>query len=176
MDLLESHAPFTVNGQFTDAVQKYLKEHLGDWADDFPNLAQSIRKTWKTMASITLLQGGKIRVYREELRPAEQIAEMNYGSIGACWSYDISGARTCNHDNAYDEHGRDVVAVLFYGFVSVTDVDWVQTMAKNLVLIGEREINILDGASIEIAGQKPHGALRFSQNHFVARISNESDF
>jgi hypothetical protein len=177
--LIESATlPFNLNDQFVAKVQAYLHEHLGDWADDFPDLKLAIMQAWQLIHDEGVPDNGVIEVYREELRPSEQIANHNYGTLGACWSWDANGAGTCHHENAYDEHGREnVEAIVFIGEVSLSDVEWVQTIAKNLVLKNEREINIRDGARVRLEGQYKAGARGYEPlADQVYQISNINDF
>lgn len=177
INLLESNTPFVLDDAFATAVHEYLEEHLADWADDFPDLKNDLQVMWDRIASAGI-DGDRIEVYREELRPRDQIEDHNYGTLGACWSWDYSGARTCHHDNAYDEYGRDnVEEVMFTATVALSDVDWVQTMAKNLVLKNEREINIRDGATVHVEEvSMPKDPGHMPSGEFEIDISNMSDF
>jgi hypothetical protein len=162
---------------FVAAVQAYLHEHLSDWAEDFADLEDALETMWREIDEEGAPDASGIEVYREELRPSQQVAERSYGSLGACWTWDLNCAATCHHDNAYDSHGRDVEAIIFVATVPLKDVDWVQTMAKNLVLKNEREINIKDGTKLTVDGQMKPRTYRYEVGGgFQVDIENMSDF
>lgn len=113
-------------------------------------------------------------VYRSELRPSAEIEDKDFSSVGACWSWHPSGAGVCNHDNAYDQHGRDAEEVMFEASVALHDIDWVQTMAKNLVLRNEKEINIRDSSTVELISMNVDKAYSPLSRNVV--VCNHDDF
>jgi hypothetical protein len=155
IDLFEEAVPFPTEGSFLAKVKGYIDQHLSDWSDEYTDqtaLSTAISNAWSTISSEGSPGVYSIEIYRHELRPQDQIDDRDFGSIGACWTWDADRAQTVNHNNAYDEHGRDVVPVTFITEVDFTHIDWVQTMAKNLILKNEREITVKNGTHLMIQG------------------------
>jgi hypothetical protein len=142
MSLMENTGslPFTIDLDFCREVHAYLGEHLADWQDDYADpavLAEALRHTVDLIVDQGQPDGPVMEVYRAELRPQAQIESLDFGSFGACWSWDMDGAKVLHHDNGWDDHGKDAKEIIIVGEVALTDVDWVQTMAKNLILRNE---------------------------------------
>jgi hypothetical protein len=144
--------PFELSDEFCAKVHEYLDEHLADWSDDYAD-PEVMRTALEPLVQSIFhyRDGNDLEIYRKELRPQDQIDDLSFGTLGHCWSWDSDGAQVCHHDNAYDQYGRDnLTEVMFVADVTITDVDWVQTLAKNLVLRNEREISVEDGKSVRV--------------------------
>ena len=178
IDLVEqAGAPIDLSDEFCTSVHEYLDEHLSDWSDDYADIDVMRTALEPLLNSILHYQDGdKLEIYRKELRPQDQIDDLSFGSLGHCWSWDSDGAQVCHHDNAYDQYGRNNVhEVMFVAEVSMADIDWVQTMAKNLVLRNEREISVRDGAKVHV-GEIFLDKGQFKSANFSIDIDQSGDF
>lgn len=181
LNLLENQtSPFSIDSEFVTKVRDYIEEHLNDWHEDYledQKLIDTITQCWSLIEREGAPEGDHIEVYRAELRPEHQIADHDYGSLGSFWTWDIDSAGTLNHDNAYDEHGRDVREIIFVAEVKLHDIDWIQTIAKNMVLKREREITVKNGSVIHVEGvMEPH---KYSYPHgegFDIQVSSFQEF
>jgi hypothetical protein len=173
INLVEA-SPVKLSEPFVKAVHNYIDEHLSDWTEDFQDPAILQTALEKVMSQISEgIYGNEIEIYRAELRPADQIINGAYGSLGSCWSWDANGAGVCNHDNAYDSHGQDLEEVVFTASSPLDQIDWVQTLAKNLILKNEREISLKDNSvvRVETVYSKTH-----SPQSFTIGVDSSGDF
>ncbi len=170
-------SPVRLTDGFLKAIHAYLKEHLSDWADDYEDPAVLKTAVEQVLGLIcNQISGSNIEIYRAELRPREQIASGDYDTLGSCWSWDSNGAAVCHHDNAYDQHGKDVLEVIFVAKASLSSIDWVQTLAKNLVLRNEREISLRDNSNVKVIDA---WATKFGggiPHNFEINIASSGDF
>ena len=103
-------------------------------------LVATINQAEPITATMTLL--------RAELRPRDSVPDGITG-VGAHWSWSEDGARVYHHDNA-DEHGKALVTITLVATVPIRSIDWVYTIATNLIHPAECEITIRNGASIAL--------------------------
>lgn len=141
---------------FLRRVGEYIGEHLSDWSEDFAKpeeMKSAVARWWNTLDAMASIDGNTIAVWRAELRPITEIEDDSYPTIGCFWTWNANSAAICWHDNAAEEHGdAECAEVTFEATVNFRDVNWVATVAKNLVLRNEREIMVNDGTKIMVRG------------------------
>lgn len=147
------------NDDFCEAVQKYIARNLGDWVEDYDTAEfdEMVAGMLRTIWNFAVRGGTRMLVYRKELRPASQVDECNFGSVGQFWSWTEAGAQVCHHENGYGEHGDDIETVMFEGTVDANDINWVATVAKNFILRNEREITVQADKTVAVERVFSHG-------------------
>ena len=116
-------------------------------------------------------------VYRAELRQKNEAVT----SAGCHWTWDPEQARVYHHDNAYDSaqtnglDREDFEEIVIEADVAFKDVDWVFTIAANLILPGEREITIRSGAIVHDATVYPSdtGSMQTQQSIMISGFYND---
>lgn len=161
----------TAGDAFAGQVLAYMERHLGDWYDDFNDpeiIRDAVEAVALTIEANADLNDRSITICRSELRPQEEIETASFGSLGQFWSWADEGARVCHHDNAYDQFGReDLREIVFVAECPLDAINWVATIAKNLVLKNEREITVKSGSTVMVtdimscdtAGSVPHSGI-----------------
>lgn len=146
------------NPAFLKKVRREIsRAGSGDWDDDYRDdavLSKAIRQVEALMTNP--VQGGvtgdHVDIWRAELRPQSQVDDLNFGSLGIYWSWNVHSAKVLHHDNAYDDFGREgLVEIMFEGEAKLSDVDWASSIAQNLILPGESEITMKDGKQVHLS-------------------------
>lgn len=152
-----------IDDQMLASVQEYLADHLSDWSEDHEDdeVLRSALSALVAQITDAAYHDGKLLCVRAELRPQEELDASPLNSVGGYWSWGGEGG-VCNHDSASDWHGVDhaeLAEIVLCANIGLGQIDWVQTLAKNLVLKNEAEITVKDGEEIQITDVmscKPH--------------------
>jgi hypothetical protein len=150
--MCENASLLQITPAFVRAVRKQCNRIAADIADDLPrNTTQFADRILAVVARIEQEEplGPTMTVVRAELRPADSVSGIN--SVGAHWSWSEAGARVYHHENAHDEYGHDNLRnIILVAEVPFNSIDWPYTIATNLILPGEQEITILNGATVKL--------------------------
>lgn len=90
-------------------------------------------------------------IFREEHRPKDTIR--NPGTLGVYWSWNASAAHGVygvEHGSAVHGAATKLVVAFYEADVLPSAVDWVATVAANLAIPDEKEINLREGATVSL--------------------------
>lgn len=150
--IVENMALVPLTEKFAQQVRKMANKIARDIADDLPKNNNDLLKIIEhKLSQIDQYCGidAVMMVGRAELRNKDDLPDC-LSDVGChwCWSGD---ERVYHHENAYDEYGQDdLVEVGLVAKVNIRDIDWVFTIATNLILPGEGEITIKSGATVKL--------------------------
>ena len=147
--LLENQHMIQLTPEFIKRVIREAGEIASDRADDLrdaPDLLEQIERVVQSIDREVGI-GPVMHLARAELRPMRDIK--NPTSIGAYWSW-MEGKVYWDH-NARDHHeGKKLVDVTWSADVKFADILWERSIAANLVLPGEHEISVRNGAHVHV--------------------------
>lgn len=156
--LSENAEMVNLTPKFVAAVRAKAKQIAWDIAEDLPkkytDFAARLQELLKTIHAIGGI-GPTMHVARAELRPRRQIPA-GITSVGCHWAWDANLAKVYHDDNAYEDAERegysrdDLVEITLIATVKFRDVDWIYTLATNLIHPGEREITIRPGVDVHL--------------------------
>jgi hypothetical protein len=153
INLVENFAMVPVTPELTQKVRAMANNIAADIAADLPEddeeFAEMLRAKLREIDAIGGI-GERMGIARAELRPLDHIPN-GLTSVGCHWSWHLGSAKVYHHQTGEEEHeGEELVDITIEAEVSLHDIDWVFTLATNLILPGEREITVRQGATVKI--------------------------
>ena len=165
--LRESWQLVKVTPLFIKNVRKTAKNIALDIADDLPQDDTQLGKIIVNLLQrIDVICGinQTMLICRAELRPKSALRGVT--SVGCHWTWHDDSAKVYHHENAYDSHNKNakLIEMIFTGVVPFAAIDWVYTIATNLIHPAEREITI-----------KPNSEIKMSEIYYGDKVMDCKD-
>ena len=156
VELTENTALVPLTPTFLQKVRAMANRIASDIAQDLPTGQAFADKVAQLLQTIDVINGidPVMTVWRAEMRDSATLDGL--ASVGSHWCWHSDSPAVYHHDNAYDDMARQgkqrsaLVEFVMAAEVALRDIDWVFTVATNLILPGEREITIRSGTRIKI--------------------------
>ena len=144
------------NGKIKDYIKKYFDEAYA-WAEQSTYDVMYNGKAYaetelyvSTIGKWTFNKRGLIYVERSIDIKLDELNNINYTSIGECWSWKKGNGRSYCAD--YSLLDNNIIHVVLCGYVHPNSIDWVETIYLNLYKMkNETEIRMNDNAIVEIS-------------------------
>jgi hypothetical protein len=169
-------------GDLREIYKPYLKQAF-DWACE--NDIENVRRygdVWfnrefniEVVGSFTFNKRGLIYVERNiDIDVSKDVNELNYKSVGECWSWKKKNARNYCSSLKYEYFNNTVSTVTICGYVHPNSVDWLETIYLNSYnMKNETEIRMNDNALVEVVYILIDGVKFSIGGHYLINASSD---